>query len=178
MLDVSVSYNRYKFIGHEFLTWLWYRIDQESEIVAEGGSFQVGNRVVIENRLGADSIETVTVRGDNAGMEEAYLALRKGALVTEMNMVFREGDQEWQFTLKGESLHLSSLKVPTTEIVKRSEEFEGAVLDKTYLVERVISAVRNTFSDFIKLRISETWKSTETERIRKWLLENQPPASA
>ena len=178
MLDVSVSYNRYKFIGHEFLTWLWCRIDQESEILAQGGSFQVGNRVVIENRLGADSMETVTVKGDNAGMEEAYLALRKGALVTEMNMIFREGDQEWQFTLKGESLHLSALKVPATEIVKRSEEFEGAVLDKTYLVERLVSAIRNTFTDFIKLRISETWKNKETGRIRKWLSENQPPGAA
>ena len=31
MLDVSVSYNRYKFIGHEFLTWLWFMIENEPE---------------------------------------------------------------------------------------------------------------------------------------------------
>ena len=27
MLDVAVAYNRYKFIGEEFLTWLWFLID-------------------------------------------------------------------------------------------------------------------------------------------------------
>jgi hypothetical protein len=28
MLDVSVSYNRYKFLGHEFLTWLWFLMEK------------------------------------------------------------------------------------------------------------------------------------------------------
>ena len=29
MLDVAVAYNRFKFLGEEFLTWLWFVIDQD-----------------------------------------------------------------------------------------------------------------------------------------------------
>lgn len=29
MLDVSVSYDRYKFLGYEFLTWLWFLIEKD-----------------------------------------------------------------------------------------------------------------------------------------------------
>ena len=29
MLDVAVAYNRFKFLGDEFLTWLWFIIEQD-----------------------------------------------------------------------------------------------------------------------------------------------------
>ena len=55
MLDVAVSYHRYKFIGHEFLTWLWYVIENEQEVLKASGddfvSLEIGNRLVLENRL-------------------------------------------------------------------------------------------------------------------------------
>ena len=35
MLDIAVSYNRYKFIGHEFLTWLWFVMDRHVEILQQ-----------------------------------------------------------------------------------------------------------------------------------------------
>ena len=28
MLDVAISYNRYMFLGHEHLTWLWFAIEK------------------------------------------------------------------------------------------------------------------------------------------------------
>ena len=29
MLDIAVAYNRYKFLGNEFLTWLWFMIETD-----------------------------------------------------------------------------------------------------------------------------------------------------
>jgi len=55
MLDVSVSYNRYKFLGYEFLTWLWFLIEKERTIIKELNpdlaSLEIGNRVALENRV-------------------------------------------------------------------------------------------------------------------------------
>ena len=69
MLDVAVSYNRYKFLGHEFLTWLWYVIDKERGVLeAQDGSevsLQIGNRVVLENRKD-EKLETITITGDSS----------------------------------------------------------------------------------------------------------------
>jgi len=43
-------------------------------------------------------VETVTIKGDDAGLEEGLLALRKGAVVSEINLAYKSGEQEWSFT--------------------------------------------------------------------------------
>ena len=35
MLDIAVAYNRYKFIGNEYLTWLWFVIETSPDIIHE-----------------------------------------------------------------------------------------------------------------------------------------------
>ena len=96
MLEVSVSYNRYKFLGNEFLTWIWFVIDNDPEtlknIVPSEFTLDIGNRTVLENRRDA-GVETVTIKGDTAGLEEGMLALRKGAMVTELNLLYETADR-------------------------------------------------------------------------------------
>jgi hypothetical protein len=86
MLDVSVSYNRYKFLGYEYLTWLWFVVETDQDRITnlEQGpvSMEIGNRMVLEKKK-KDARETITIKGDDAGLEEGMLALRKGALVAE-----------------------------------------------------------------------------------------------
>jgi hypothetical protein len=110
MLDVAVAYNRFKFLGDEFLTWLWFVIKQDPAIFKgmdpDLSSFEIGNRIVLEKRK-KDSVERITIKGENANFEEGMLALNKGALVAELNLVCRTIEQKWQFTLKGESLNIS-----------------------------------------------------------------------
>ena len=49
MLDVAVAYSRYKFIGEEFLTWLWFTIDKNQTLFKNFDpdfvALEVGNRV-------------------------------------------------------------------------------------------------------------------------------------
>jgi hypothetical protein len=173
MLDVSISYNRYRFLGHEFLTWLWFLIETDPESIRvvdeEVVSLSVGNRIVIENLRDDDAVETVTIKGDDAGLEEALVSLKKGAVVTEMNLIFRVGDNEWRFTLKGESLNISSLKTPETAPVKAPEDIEGALLEKAFLCERVVTLVRRLFDRFIRIRISNEWSEKTVGDIRSWI---------
>lgn len=173
MLDISVSYNRFSFLGYEFLTWLWFMIEKDPGSLASNPdkpvSFDVGNRIVIENRMGADALETITIKGDDAGLEEALLALRKGAMVSEMNLFYREADHEWQFTLKGESLHLSSVKTPKTDRITSGESVEGALLEKTYLYECIITATRALYQQFVQLRLSNDWQAQVVPRLKDWI---------
>lgn len=172
MLDVAVSYNRFRFLGHEFLTWLWHTIENtpdffkslDDELTALG----IGNRIVLENRRD-EALESITIQGDEAGFEEGILALKKGALVTELNLFYKAGDKKWQFTLKGESLSISNLKTPETSIIETGEDVEGAVLDKIYLYERVIRLLDRLFNAFIKLRVSNEWNSKVLPDLKKWI---------
>ena len=172
MLDVSVAYNRYKFLGHEFLTWLWYMIDTDFETLQKADpemeSLAIGNRIVLENHR-HNREETITIRGDGAGLEEGVMALTKGAKVTEMHLIFRAGDLEWRFSIKGESLSLSGLKTPQTAKLESPEDVEGAVLEKIYLVERVVTLLQGLYAEFARQRFSPDWEKKIAYRITDWI---------
>ena len=172
MLDVSVAYNRYKFLGYEFLTWLWFVMETDQEFLrnihSELLSLDIGNRLVLENRH-TGAVETVIIQGDDAGLEEARLALKKGAMVSDMNVFFRSGDNKWQFTIKAESLHITSLKIPETGPVEKEEDWEGAVLERTFLYEKVVELVRNLYLQFINLRITKEWSSHVIPKMKNWI---------
>ncbi|HOC39070.1 MAG TPA: hypothetical protein PKJ77_07320 [Thermodesulfobacteriota bacterium] len=172
MLDVAVSYNRYKFLGHEFLTWLWYVSEKHPELIKnkkeEPVSLTIGNRMVLENK-NKEAVETITITGDDAGLEEGILALRKGAIVTDLNLMCKEGEKEWRFNLKGESLGLSGLRCPSTAPVENEEDVEGAVLEKTYLLDQVIQLVDVLYREFISLRVSPAWNKQVMPAMKKWI---------
>lgn len=172
MLDIAVAYNRYKFIGNEFLTWLWFTIDTDQPFFKTVDetivSFNIGNRIVLENNSN-DASEIITIKGDDAGLEEGLLALRKGAVVIEMNLAYKGENQEWKFSLKGESLAFSGLKVPETGPVETKDDIEGMVLEKAYLYGNIINIVNRAFNAFLKLRSSVDWNQATVPQIRKWL---------
>ena len=171
MLDIAVAYNRYKFLGNEFLTWLWFMIETDQNRLRRYDpdlvSLYIGSRLVLENTRN-NAKETITIKGEDANLEEGLLALKKGAVVTEIHLSYKAGAQHWQFSLKGESLNISNLKLPETGPVETPEDLEGAVIEKVYLMEKVIGLVNNLFSHFIKLRVSNKWRNQTVSRIRKW----------
>jgi len=173
MIDVSVAYNRYKFLGYEFLTWLWFTIENDfdrlREIDDQIVTLEIGNRIVLENRRN-DAKETITIKGDDAGLEEGLLALNKGSVVTEMNIAYKSGELEWFFTIKGESLNLSNLKLPTTGPVETKDDIEGALIEKASLYEMLFDFTDRLFTAFIVIRVSDEWKDRLAIRIKKWIV--------
>ncbi|MCW7754968.1 hypothetical protein OOT00_13330 [Desulfobotulus sp. H1] len=172
MLDIAVAYNRFSFVGQEFLTWLWFlsetNPDQASKVHEEISDFRLGNRVVLQNRYGDDRIETLTIKGDAAGLEEAMVALKKGAVVMEMQLIMISGEHEWSFILKGEHLGFSSLKTPETASVHENDELEGAVLEKFLLIQKTYEFIDQLFTEFVSIRTSDEWKQTFSD-MKAWV---------
>lgn len=175
MLDVSVAYNRYKFLGYEFLTWVWYLIDINSDISEltkdesdAAVDLRIGSRIVLEKQT-TDTVEKITIKGDDAGLEEGRIALRKGALVTELHLQFGKNDQVWTFNIKGESLNISTLKAPDTGPVENKEDIEGVVLEKIYLYYEIINFIIKLYHFFIDVRLSPDWEASILADMRKWI---------
>ena len=172
MLDVAVAYNRYRFLGDEFLTWLWFIIETQQDEIRNLDQdpifLEIGNRMALENRR-SNAVETITIKGDDAGLEEGLMALKKGALITELNLVFRIAEQKWQFSIKGESLNISGLKTPETARPETKEEVEGFVLEKIYLYDKLIQFFDILFKRFVHQRTSDRWDSEVIPRIRNWI---------
>ena len=176
MIDVATAYNRYKFLGEEFLTWLWYVIENNQNLIKDFDrdfvGLEIGDRIVFENRR-KESPERITIKGEGAGLEEGILALKNGALVTELNMIYRSAELVWQFTLKGESLNISSLTIPNTELPQSDEDLEGFVLEKLFFYDKLLKFLKNLFARFVKLRISNDWQSKDIAAIRNWIQSSQ-----
>lgn len=178
MLDLALAYTRYRFLGYEYLTWLWYIVEnkyylslfdtKQSQQKTSPFSLHIGNRLVLENRQN-EAIETITIKGDDAGLEEGVLALRKGAVVSELNLKYRQTPQEWRFTLKGESLNVSNLKFPEPQIVENKADLEAAALDKIFMTEKVADLIESLFKQFVKQRISPQWEKKTLVDMRKWI---------
>jgi len=170
MLDIAYAYERYDFLGREFLTWLWYSIEnkQDELIEKESLTLELGNRIVLENKI-SSAVEIVTIKGDDAGLEEGKIAMQKGAMVSELNFFLKTGDSKWQLTVKGESLNISSLKPPETGTIENKEDVEGAVLEKIYLYEKAVDFLESLFKQFVKLRVSDNWKERTVPRIIDWI---------
>jgi len=172
MLDIAVAYDRYRFLGNEFLTWLWFMTENDQPALrncdAELAELVIGNRMVLENRM-ANGVETVMIKGDTTGFEEALLALNKGAWVTEVNLVYKSGSLEWHFSLKGESLGVSGLRLPETGTPESEDDMEGMVMEKIYLYEKPLRFIDGLYHFFIKERLSERWQENFLGRMRKWM---------
>lgn len=173
MLDLAVAYNRYRFLGDEFLTWLWYKIENDPGVFKSADpdcqSLEVGSRIVFENRK-TKSIERITIKGDEAGLEEGRLALRKGALVSEIALVFKTGEYQWQFSVKGESLNVSNLKTPGPSLPQSPEQMDDFIMEKSGQVDKVIQFLEKIFGSFIRSRVSPKWMSKTVPLIKKWII--------
>lgn len=180
MLDIAVAYNKYRFVGQEFLTWLWYMIDSEMDTLRSAeedlDSIAIGNKIVFENKTLKDTTEIITIKGDEADLAEGIMALSKGAVVSEMNLVLTSNDNQWRFSIKGENLTLASLKVPETgNIENKEEEEDGAILEKMFLCEKAINLMENLYRMFIRLRISGDWAEKTVPAIQKWISGEKKP---
>ena len=180
MLDIAVAYNRYRFLGNEFLTWLWYTMENDMVSIRQSDpdllDLDVGNRMVLENRL-ANGKENITIKGDAAGLEEALLALRKGALITDMHLIYKSGTLQWQFSIKGESLGFSGMKLPETGPIESSEDMEGLILEKIYLYEKPFQFIDKVYRAFVKLRLSDAWRNEILPGMQRWLTADDRGAS-
>ncbi|MEH0022188.1 MAG: hypothetical protein V6Z89_21220 [Desulfobacter sp.] len=174
MLDIATAYNKYMFLGNEFLTWIWYLIETDQDISGIIGQqepihLEIGNSLVLENNLGDKSKEKITIKGDQAGLEEGTTALKKGAWVTDINLLCKIGEEEYKFTIKGESFNITGLKTPAIDTSASEDEVEGMVIEKTYLLLKVTGVIDTLFLKYIEKRISDDWNTSEFQAIKNWI---------
>ena len=172
MLDVSLSYNKFRFIGNEFLTWILFLLNNKDKyhkiFQTDIASLSLGNKLIIENRQ-KNSSETVLIKGENANFKESMPAFKKGSLVSVINLIYSENEKKWQFTIKAESLAILNLKHPDIGFYESKEDLGGFVLDKTFHINKAVEYIDNLFMNFIKLRVSKNWALKVFPEIKNWI---------
>lgn len=174
MLDIATAYNKYKFLGNDFLTWIWFSIETGKDFSILLNSkdvvtLEIGNSIVLENKLGDKSKEKIIIKGDEAGLEEGTTALKKGAWVTQINLMCKINEDEYKFTIKGESYNISGLKTPKTDLSKSGDEIEGLVLEKAFFCFRIYEVIDTLFLKYLEHRVSDDWNHKGLQDIKNWI---------
>ena len=175
-MNLLDSINQTRFLGKEFLTWLWYKSDVQE------GAFQLGaeralnlwfdDKLVLE--LTFDNVKEVnTIRGENpTGSEEAKAALRMGKKVANAKLGISKGTRDWSCTFNAEELTLSRVKVPALLSAEEDEQ----VLERLALLEELEQDLDELYRQFLTLRTdAKSWKD-ELGKMREWV--HQPVEGA
>jgi hypothetical protein len=174
MRDLVELLYAYRFLGREFLAWLWFKSeaeldglikikDQEAVILA------VGDKMVLETGDG-EYRETLVLQGSHSEHREARLGLMQGKLPEEMNLKLIRGQDEWQLTLKAATLEIKGLKSKSASVPQEDEDDqETFFFDQMYQVEAMSEIIDGLFREFLQVRLSPAWEQEEMPRVQDWL---------
>lgn len=164
-----------RFLGQEFLTWLWWKSEER------GGSIILPDRgdvaVIFEKHMllevgEGDTNEKIICSGLQSELQEARTGLQMGKKLEQARIQLIAGDYEYGFTLAAAVMEFRSVKLPKTAETeagdKNPEEQEGMVLERIYLFEELTAMMDGFFKLFLEVRLSDNWKD-ELVRIRSWV---------
>jgi recombination associated protein RdgC len=164
-----------RFLGQEFLTWLWCKSEERGGTVFLPGTGDI--QLVFEKHMlleygEGEAFEKIICQGLQAELNEARTGLRMGKKLEQARLHIVMGEYEWHMTVKASMLEFRSVKVPKTmagaEESDELEAVEGRLLDRIGLLETAMRAVDELFRLFLEIRISSDWPQ-EVDKVRAWI---------
>jgi len=157
-----------RFLGGEFLLWLWFSRD------VTGGEIHIPGRgtlaVSLETQLAlADPIadrERVAIRGvDPFGSAEGGEALAAGKLPRKVGLRIVFEQNEWVATLDSNTLALAGVKLPASS----SQAEEQLFYERVQRLEEIHELVHALYAQFLSVRLSPAWESELAPALRRWV---------
>ncbi len=158
------------FLGEEFLTWMWYRLD------TKGGDFDVGAgrsiAVAIDDFLAFaprddDETEQTLRKGLPTHSQEARTALRNGRRLRKAKLIVAEGPMQFGATLDGTSMCLSGIKLPDDS--EDCESQEDRNLERAAHFLHVHELVGQLYDLFLHDRLRPDYLGSSGELQAQWM---------
>lgn len=164
-----------RFLGAEFLVWLWFwneTFEGKFEVDGEELEIWLDSPLSLESQL--EPGERIALRGLHpSGSAEAKEALRQNKLPSKVRLVVRSAAHEYSLTLDAATLGVSSAQVPT---VLSRDEHEG-FLERMELLDGLGRKMDALFVRFVRLRLSPQWASRWRVAMARWV-EGEPVGAA
>jgi hypothetical protein len=164
-----------RFLGQEFLAWLWYKSEERGGSVDVPGIGDV--TVVFEKHMllefgEGESSDKVICRGLQTELKEARAGLMMGKKPEQARIRLARGDYEYSVTLAAATMEFRNVKLPKTvdsaDEGNDAESMEGRILERISLFQDLSSLVNELFRMFVNQRVSDQWPE-ELNRIRQWV---------
>lgn len=164
-----------RFLGQEFLTWLWWKSEEHGGTVQVGGQYLT---VVFEKHMlleygEAEYSERLVCSGLQTELREARTGLRTGKKLEQARIQIIKDDYEYNLTLGATFFEYRNVRLPKTGGAESSsnpteEETEGMILERVHLYEELVRMINDLFRLFLEIRMSPGWQD-ELSKVRSWV---------
>ena len=156
-----------RFLGSEFLLWLWLRAEIVDKPIAlpELGEFQVwlDNQITLQSDI--DPNERVTVRGAApSGSSEAREAVRAQKFPVRARIAIRNEERDFACVLVAHRFALASGKIPAV----LTKDTDDAFQERMTLVDRLCQNLDGLYAAFLQDRLGALWKEAWEPAIVSW----------
>jgi hypothetical protein len=165
------------FLGNEFLLWLWYVLDAESDTIRLSDDSEVTGMIartlVLECPRGQTGRETISSEGP-ASLPEARRAIQAGKLPRKAGLTLVRHDRPYELTLTAETLAVSGARMPASEESEEQARHE----ERVTLLRELRETLDLLFDAFNRRRCGGAW-AKDLAKIQAWLRdEGRPRRSA
>ena len=154
-----------RFLGEEFLLWLWMRSMTEGGASGEDGD---GSGCFVDDAIQLVSergeVKEISLRkGNPSESREAFEALSRGMRPAKVKLRILSGDLEWVFTLNAATLDMGTLKLPPSTGKAPHERLH----DRIFLLEEGAGHLERRLKGFLHARSQDSKSLQET--MRAWV---------
>ena len=155
------------FLGNEFLLWLWFQLESESDTMTLSDGSEVAvmlaRTLSLECPRGQTGKESIQSDGPTR-LPEARRAVQAGKLPRKVGLILARHDRQYELTLTAETLAVAGAKLPAPEAGEERARHE----ERADLLRGLLETLDLLFDAFARVRLSEDW-SKELARMQKWL---------
>lgn len=159
--------NSRDFVGNEFLLWLWYTLDVESDTIPLADGSEVAamfaRNLVLECPRGLTGRESIRSDGP-ARLPEARRAIQAGKLPRQAGLTLVRHDNTYELTLHAESLAVGGAKMPVPD----EEEDRNRLEERVSQLRHLLATLDLLYDAFGRRRFGSDWNK-ELGRLRRWL---------
>lgn len=155
------------FLGNEFLLWLWYVLDSESDTIAVADGSEVtamlARQLVLECPRGQTGRESIWSDGPDR-LPEARRAIQAGKLPRQAGLTLARHGHTYELTLHAETLTVTGAKLPAPE----EEEPRAQLEERIDLLRHLVETLDLLYDAFGQRRFGTGWNK-EAVKMQKWL---------
>ena len=165
---VDDTSGNYDYLGNEFLLWLWWHLETQSDTIALPDESEVTamltKTLTLECPLGESGKETIVAESP-VRLPEAAQAIRSGKLPRKSGMILVRHGRQYDLVLQAESFGISGAKVRSDD---GSSEGRAELEDRVDVIRTLCETMDLLFEAFCQRRIGAAWAG-DLEQIRQWL---------
>lgn len=155
------------FIGNEFLQWLWFVTDTDTDTLKLSDDSEVtlmlARGLTLECPRGQTGHETFSHEGPTR-LPEARRAIQSGKLPRKVGITMVRHDLQYEFAIQAETLAVGSAKLPPMD----AEDARAKLEERITQIRSLDETISLLYEAFLVRRLSPKW-GEELGIIQKWL---------